>query len=156
MHERHGQRTTPLYSKWRNMLKRCNAPSYIGYKHYGGRGISICPEWQNSFVSFAKWAEISGYADNLTLDRIDNNGDYTPANCKWSTMQEQAVNKRPLSNNTSGVTGIHWCKHAKKWIARIQNNGSLICLGNYEYKTDAIIARNNSIISNGLPHKLIY
>jgi hypothetical protein len=136
------------------MIKRCHNPNNIGYGNYGGRGISVCQEWRNSFVLFAEWAMSNSYKDNLTIDRIDNNGNYTPDNCKWSTMQEQAVNKRILSNNTSGLIGVHWCKHAKKWIARIQNNGRRICLGNYEYKTDAIIARNNYIISNDLSHKL--
>lgn len=90
----HGMRKTRLYRIWVCMKNRCYAKSYHAFKHYGGRGIKVCAEWRNSFETFRDWALSNGYADNLTIDRVDTNGDYCPANCRWATMAEQNQNKR--------------------------------------------------------------
>ena len=75
------------------MKNRCNSPNSHAYDRYGGRGISVCEEW-NSFDPFYEWAMEYGYTDSLTIDRVDVNGDYTPTNCRWSTYIEQNNNKR--------------------------------------------------------------
>lgn len=86
---------TRIYNIWRNMKGRCyNPKSYKNYKHYGGRGIKVCDEWLNDFKSFYNWSITHGYRDDLTIDRIDVNGNYEPSNCRWITMQEQNRNKR--------------------------------------------------------------
>lgn len=90
----HRRTKTRLYRTWQNMRNRCHRPSVSGYRDYGARGISVCSEWFNSFESFAEWADANGYADNLTLDRIDCDGNYEPSNCRWATLTEQARNKR--------------------------------------------------------------
>lgn len=79
-------------SVWRNMKIRCNDPRDKYYYRYGGRGIKVCPEWENSFENFYEWALRNGYQKGLSIDRIDNNKGYSPDNCRWVTMHEQNRN----------------------------------------------------------------
>lgn len=81
-----------ISSIWKGMMSRCYNPSAYGYKNYGGKGIQVCSEWHDPLV-FQEWAYNSGYSDNLTIDRLDNDKDYCPENCRWVTMFEQAQNK---------------------------------------------------------------
>ena len=83
-----------LYNIWYNMKRRCYNKKNKDYKYYGERGIKICDEWLNNYQEFEKWSLNNGYKDDLTIDRIDNNGNYEPKNCKWLSIQEQQFNKR--------------------------------------------------------------
>lgn len=85
-----------LYVIWSNMRQRCSDKNLNSYKNYGGRGIRVCKEWKDSYQAFKDWALSNGYSDSLTLDRIDNDGDYTPENCRWTTMLIQRHNQRRL------------------------------------------------------------
>ena len=91
---------TEFFSKYKcmtayqNMKERCYNKNFIEYKNYGGRNIKICKEWLNDYRAFYEWAINNGYDNNLTIDRIDVNGDYEPTNCRWITKQKQAYNKR--------------------------------------------------------------
>lgn len=91
---KHGHTRTRLYRIWNCMKNRCYRKVYHAYKHYGGRGITICDEWKNNFQAFYDWAMANGYRDDLSIDRIDSNKNYNPFNCRWTTMAEQNKNKR--------------------------------------------------------------
>ena len=95
---KHGSTNTRLYSVWCGMKDRCHNPNYEFYNRYGGRGIKICEEWNNSFLAFQKWAYDNGYNPSLSgreqsIDRINTDGDYCPENCKWSTQTQQVRNR---------------------------------------------------------------
>lgn len=120
MNYKHGKRHTRIYDIWRSMRQRCYNPNTNRYKNYGGKGIKVCDEWRESFEAFYEWAMANGYADNLTIDRKDTNGNYEPNNCRWVTMKEQQNNR--LNNHLetyngethtiaewSEITGIKMC-----------------------------------------------
>ena len=84
---------TRIYNIWKGMRERCSVSKHSAYKNYGERGIRVSDEWSNSFKAFRDWAYSNGYTDDLTIDRIDNDGDYEPDNCRWFTYTQQSNNR---------------------------------------------------------------
>lgn len=108
---RQGKRNaSKLYSVWLNMRSRCYNPKNKKYKDYGGRGISICSYWDD-FLNFKRWSLENGFDESLTIDRIDNNGNYCPENCRWINQKEQMRNTRVnhlLTYNGETKTMVEW------------------------------------------------
>ena len=100
MNFKNGLYKTRLHSIWENMKQRCNNQNYRRFKDYGGRGIKICDEWLADFKVFYDWSMGHGYDKILTIDRIDNDGGYSPDNCKWSTYTKQNNNRRGTRHAT--------------------------------------------------------
>lgn len=110
--KRHGQTSTNIHQKWVNMRQRCSNPNCKSYVHYGARGITVCPEWDNSFEAFRDWAYAHGYEDGLSLDRINNEIGYSPNNCRWVPWKEQSGNRRNnlmFSYNGKAQNLKAWC-----------------------------------------------
>lgn len=150
----HGLRNNKFYKTWNDMIRRCTNHKATGYKNYGGRGITVCDEWLD-VTNFVAWCEetypnIKGYS----LDRINNDKGYSPDNCTWSSRTMQNINQRMKVTNTSGYNGIIWNKKNSNWKAVIGINTKTVYLGVFVTKEEAVLARDNYIIENSLPHKL--
>jgi hypothetical protein len=90
---KHGMHKTRIYQTYHDMKDRCLNSNNPRYHRYGGRGIIICERWLSSFENFYEWAVSNGYSDTLTIERVNNDGNYCPENCKWATMEEQLKNR---------------------------------------------------------------
>ena len=149
VHKTHGLGATKLYSIWGTLKARVLNLKYKDYYNYGGRGITICEDWLD-IHNFYDWAISNGYSDELSIDRIDNDGNYEPSNCRWTTKIIQARNTRIPKNNTSGYKGVSFKKGNNKFIAQICVNYRKIYLGSFSTVIDGAVAYNNYIIENNL------
>lgn len=110
MNETHGESKTRLYKIWSDIKKRCYCKTFWAFDRYGGRGITLCDEWHD-YTIFRDWCMANGYADSLTIDRIDNNGNYEPNNCRWVDRKTQANNK----SNVKYITYKGETKSVSEW-----------------------------------------
>ena len=139
-----GHQKTRLYRTWRHMKERCLNPNNNRYSLYGGRGITVCEEWARSFNSFFEWAIENGYEENLTIDRIDTNGNYCPENCRWADSLFQQNNKRSnrrITFNGETKTIAEWSR-----ITGIKSRTLLYRLNN-GLKIEDIFSRHMTSLS---------
>lgn len=155
---------SPLYSVWRAMITRCDNPKAHGYKWYGGKGITVCKEWDNEingYINFYNWSIKNGYKEErlpsgknkLTIDRIDSTKGYCPDNCRWVDYETQITNIKKLCTNTSGYIGVSWSKQEQKWVSIISIHNHSKRIGSFKTQKEAVEARNNFIETHNLPHQ---
>jgi hypothetical protein len=145
----------PLYRVWEGMKARCYNPNFKHFVNYGGRGIEITEEWKHSPDVFIKWAKKNGYKKGLEIDRIENDGNYEPENCRFVTHRENNLNKRLLScRNKSGYVGVFWGNQVNKWISKVSVSGKQVHIGFFIDKIKAAKARDKYITDNNLGYPL--
>lgn len=136
----HGMSYSPEYKAWMNTKDRCTNPNYKGFAQYGGRGISVCDRWANSFENF--FADMGERpSPSHSVDRINNDLGYSPDNCRWASLEQQARNRGKLKSNTSGVNGVTQCRQSKKYRANIYANKTRHELGRFDTLAEAKDAR---------------
>lgn len=142
---RHNER---LYRIWCNMKSRCYNPNFPKWQSYGKLGVKVCDEWKNSYLSFKEWSVNNGYAPELSLDRIDVEGNYCPINCRWTTPHVQCCNQRLRKDSPCGYKGV--VKQGEKYLATIRVQGHLYRLGIFSCVEEAVLARDKFILDNDL------
>lgn len=136
---------SPEYTTWQNMKCRCYDTKDKYYELYGGRGITVCDRWLESFENF--YEDMGDKPSNQhSIDRIEVDGNYEPANCKWATKSIQAINQRVRHDNTSGHKGVSWHKQKKKWVVWISIDKMRINLGHFTEISKAVSARQRAEI----------
>ena len=146
------QQFQPLYHIWKAMKQRCINPNAPRYKDYGGRGICLCKKWQSNPENFMIWSFIHGWKKGLQLDRINNDGDYEPKNCRFVTPSVNALNSRKKKNNTSGYTGIFRTKSS--FLMTVQSNGLFFQKAGFKTKKEALNYRNDLIMEHNFLNRI--
>ncbi|AUR81785.1 hypothetical protein NVP1214O_39 [Vibrio phage 1.214.O._10N.222.54.F11] len=139
-----------LHVTWNNMKSRCLNKKNARYEQYGGRGITICDEWLD-FSGFMDWALSNGYKENLTIDRVDVDGNYEPENCRFTDVNTQNSNRTLSSKNKTGYIGVSFYKGA--FVASVQWKKKQHHVGRFGSAIDAAKARDKFIKENGMPHR---
>jgi len=149
-------KTSPYYRLHRifiGMTSRCYNVNKGSYANYGALGVYICDAWRSNYLSFKEWSLANGYANTLSIDRIDPNGPYSPTNCRWATVSTQAANKRVLmSTNKSGYRGVSWNEAYSKWEASIGIDKQTVKIGYYTTRLEGAKAYDTYILDHSLDH----
>lgn len=145
----HGLSKSKLYPVWYSMVTRCTDRSYSGFENYGGRGISLCDDWYD-LTKFYTWAIANGYSYDLQLDRIDNNGNYEPSNCRFVSRRVNNNNQRRRTS-TLGYTGV--ASKGSNYRAHVSVMYRSIHIGMFPTIKEAVEARNQYIRDNNLPNR---
>ena len=137
---KHGGSKTKLYRIWDEMNGRCHCKSNKAFKNYGGRGISVCDEWRNDFSAFRLWAISNGYQEGLTIERVNNNGNYSPDNCKWIPRSDQPRNRRNchlITYNGETKTLSEWSRELHVDRECVRNKEKI--LGDWTQAIEAVL-----------------
>ena len=154
--DHHSNVILKIRARWKGMIARCHDIKKYNYCNYGGRGISVCNDWRNDFKSFYDWAINNGFEPHLEIDRIDNDGNYSPENCRWVTKEQNSRNTRLSKSNSSGFKGVDFHKQKNKWRAQISYNGNYYFLGYFLDIEDAKQAVKRFVTENNTGHLLNY
>lgn len=138
----HGKRAK-LYIVWEGIKQRCCNPNNKNFPDYGGRGIKMCPEWHESYSCFREWAYQNGYAEGLQIDRINNDGNYCPENCRWVRRKTNIRNTRARKSSRSGVKGVFPLADGR-YLVKIGVNGKQLTIGRFATLEEAKEARLNA------------
>lgn len=149
MYITHGQSDLKdqLYRAWTSMNERCRDTT--NHK-YGGRGITVCDEWANSFPAFRDWAHANGFKPGLSLDREKNELGYSPSNCRWADKTTQSRNRRSAQGSSSKYIGVYRCTKRQVWVAQVTINKKKKTIGLFEEEHAAAVARDSFIVDSGL------
>lgn len=147
----HRQSQSRIYTSYMAMKKRCTNPNDPHFHNYGGRGITVCGRWLESFENF--YADMGERPEGKTLDRIKNDLGYSPENCKWSTRKEQQLNRRH-TGKTSVFRGVSWSTLYNCFKAQVRFNGKNKFIGNFKSEEEAALAFNGFVIKNNLPNMI--
>jgi hypothetical protein len=143
LNKSHGMTHTRIYKIWKGMRNRCNNPNYHSYHRYGGRGIRVCDRWEE-FENFYKDMS-KEYFDTAEIDRVNNNKDYSPDNCRWVSHKENS-NNRSKYNSNSDYTGVFKTKKYGTYQVNLSHNRKVIYIGSYKTLKEAVNARKEFII----------
>jgi hypothetical protein len=143
----HGASKSRLYNIWSDMKARCNGTAGANAsKYYSERSIAVAEAWAASFVEFRDWALSNGYKPTLEIDRIDNDGNYCPENCRWVNRGQQMANTRKRCDGLSSqFKGVSWCRVTGKWKVQMQRNGRKRYIGVFRDEIDAAVAYDDSV-----------
>ena len=145
----------PLYDLWGNMLNRCYNENNKSYDNYGGRGISVCDKWRYSASLFINWCLENGWQEGLTIDRINNDGNYNQSNCRFITRKTNNSNRRRRVSTKTMIRGVYFSNWDGNFYSNLVHNGKrLFYESGFPTAQDAALARDKFIIKEGLPHKL--
>ena len=140
---KHGMFGTYIYRIWSEMIQRCGNPNNQHWGHYGGRGIKVCDEWKD-FRSF--YRDMGDRpSPKHSIDRVDNDGNYEPSNCRWATKSEQNRNQRKMPGKSSRFMGVCWDKCKLRWMASARIEGRTYNLGYYRSEEEAAAGRARRI-----------
>ena len=150
--KKHGLYKHKLYRLWSNMKQRCYNKKSTRYQNWGGRGIRVCVKWRDNFKAFYNWSINNGWRKGLTIDRIDNDGNYHPDNCRFVSQKINHSNKRMRSDNKTGFVGVSFDKDTNKYRARIHIDGKYKHLGLFNTANEAVISISKATNKQEINH----